>query len=272
MSYLATHLDIASSIVSIPSAFSPYEHKNEHKNEQEDEHKNEINEHVRRQLLSNEDEVPIPPASGESQDQEEARAALAEARAPPPPQPAEARTQPPPQAAKEAKDSYAGDAEQEHNMELRSGSSRASRPLAFRNIPVHLPQGQRNTSPNWLLVKRALGHESLDDNDTAIQPSEGWTLENTRTATRHAHHCIIGNGTVLHHPECRQLRGYGGVYAHNTYVVAPYLDSSPQHGYRYPIVGGCCYNLWSRSPNKAMRLNHIHCMVRSPCGGDRLPC
>ena len=240
LSYLAVHLDNSTSSVSIPSAFRPYDRK--------DEHKNEISNNTRRQLLS-EVEMPVPPSGEDNQDRgEDVGAPSAEASA------ERVRTDanaPGVNEAKEAKE------QEDSEILLRSGSIKNVRPGAYRYRHPGIPDDHRNTSPNWHKLKRALGHSNLQSRHTAIQPVGGWTLENTRSATRHASHCIIGNGNVLHHPECRQLRREGGVYACNTYVVAPYVDSSPEHGFRYPVLGGCCYKLWAQSPNKANRLNRM---------------
>ena len=142
-----------------------------------------------------------------------------------------------------------------HAMRLRSNRSDSPRPPAYRKprkgSGYKVPQDQRNTDPDWKKALQALGKEG--SGPEGIQPDGGWDLDTTKLASKHGIYFVIGNGCVLHHPECPQLRGYGTVFWSNVYMVPPFYADSPILGYRFPAQFGCCFGRWERlkkSPGK----------------------
>ena len=180
-----------------------------------------------------EDEVAVPPVGTES---ERAASNAADGSASTAEAPAERKDQ------AQGQDTQT---EAVSSMRLRSGHMHSLDSLAHREL-CRGPRlsGHKNSDPDWAKLKRALGHQGETSDCVALQPNDGWDPESTRLAIRHAHYCIIGNGCVLHHPECWQLKAYMHIFAHNTYVVPPRIVNMENLGFRYPAQGACCYGLW----------------------------
>ena len=224
---LTTHFSTTTSCVSIPSAFTDYSSSSRGID-------------ARRrlsgmQVVDNmEDEVPVPPIGAESE-----RAASS------------GRADNNTYAARAPAERKDQEVKQQLQTEARSTMRLRSESIDSLRAPAHreprrgsIPSEHKNSDPDWVKLKRALGHEGEFSDCAALQPTGGWDLESTRLAITHAHYCIIGNECVLHHPECWQLRGFMQVFAHNTYVVPPRIVNIEDLGFRYPAQGACCHGLW----------------------------
>ena len=127
------------------------------------------------------------------------------------------------------------------SMRLRSGAHSAAR---ARVRTPRTPNNHRNTAPDWQALDRTMFHHPAGK--ITLVPTGGWGVDTTRLATRNAIYIIVGGGSVLHHPECGQLRTSEGSYRSTVELAPPCYAYDSTYRMRLPHPLGCCYSLWQQ--------------------------